>query len=160
MLHPSNSGVDAARNCSVRCDGSFHWSIVMVSPSALYQSICEALGTAVHVAAGGDDAPALGSRPGRGAQVLGRADIGHLAVGMCADLVLFDLDTLGFAGGVGWALDGGPSLVAHPASSTTRMPMRTSRLRGGSGGGRQPGRGGGPGRLPEHRITIQYHHIE
>jgi cytosine/adenosine deaminase-related metal-dependent hydrolase len=34
-----------------------------------------------------------------GAQVLGRKDIGHLAVGMCADLVLFDLDTLGFAGG-------------------------------------------------------------
>ncbi|RZL65617.1 MAG: 8-oxoguanine deaminase [Variovorax sp.] len=34
-----------------------------------------------------------------GAQVLGRADIGHLAPGMCADLALFDLRTLGFAGG-------------------------------------------------------------
>jgi cytosine/adenosine deaminase-related metal-dependent hydrolase len=34
-----------------------------------------------------------------GAQVLGRNDIGHLAVGMCADLVLFDLNTLSFAGG-------------------------------------------------------------
>ena len=34
-----------------------------------------------------------------GAQVLGRSDIGHLAVGMCADLVLFDLNTLSFAGG-------------------------------------------------------------
>ena len=34
-----------------------------------------------------------------GAQVLGRGDIGHLAVGMCADLALFDLRTLGFAGG-------------------------------------------------------------
>ena len=33
-----------------------------------------------------------------GAQVLGRPDIGHLAVGMCADLALFDLRTLGFAG--------------------------------------------------------------
>jgi 8-oxoguanine deaminase len=33
-----------------------------------------------------------------GAQVLGRSDIGHLAVGMCADLALFDLRTLGFAG--------------------------------------------------------------
>jgi cytosine/adenosine deaminase-related metal-dependent hydrolase len=33
-----------------------------------------------------------------GAQVLGRQDIGHLAVGMCADLALFDLRTLGFAG--------------------------------------------------------------
>ena len=34
-----------------------------------------------------------------GAQVLGRSDIGHLAVGMCADLALFDLRTLNFAGG-------------------------------------------------------------
>ncbi|MBL8389132.1 MAG: 8-oxoguanine deaminase [Hydrogenophaga sp.] len=34
-----------------------------------------------------------------GAQVLGRKDIGHLAVGMCADFALFDLRTLGFAGG-------------------------------------------------------------
>ncbi len=34
-----------------------------------------------------------------GAAVLGRSDIGHLAVGMCADLALFDLRTLGFAGG-------------------------------------------------------------
>jgi cytosine/adenosine deaminase-related metal-dependent hydrolase len=34
-----------------------------------------------------------------GAQVLGRQDIGHLAVGMCADLALFDLRTLGMAGG-------------------------------------------------------------
>ncbi len=34
-----------------------------------------------------------------GAQVLGRSDIGHLARGMCADLALFDLRTLAFAGG-------------------------------------------------------------
>ena len=34
-----------------------------------------------------------------GAAVLGRSDIGHLAPGMCADLALFDLRTLGFAGG-------------------------------------------------------------
>ena len=34
-----------------------------------------------------------------GAQVLGRTDIGHLAPGMCADLVLFDLSALGYAGG-------------------------------------------------------------
>jgi cytosine/adenosine deaminase-related metal-dependent hydrolase len=33
-----------------------------------------------------------------GAQVLGRSDIGHLAVGMYADLALFDLDHLSFAG--------------------------------------------------------------
>jgi len=34
-----------------------------------------------------------------GAEVLGRADIGHIAPGMCADIVMFDLRTLGFAGG-------------------------------------------------------------
>ena len=33
-----------------------------------------------------------------GAKVLGRNDIGHLAGGMCADLALFDLRTLAFAG--------------------------------------------------------------
>jgi 8-oxoguanine deaminase len=31
--------------------------------------------------------------------VLGRKDIGHLAPGMCADLALFDLRGLSFAGG-------------------------------------------------------------
>jgi cytosine/adenosine deaminase-related metal-dependent hydrolase len=34
-----------------------------------------------------------------GAQVLGRQDIGYIAPGMCADLALFDLNTLSFAGG-------------------------------------------------------------
>ncbi|TAG26058.1 MAG: 8-oxoguanine deaminase [Burkholderiales bacterium] len=34
-----------------------------------------------------------------GAEVLGRKDIGHIAPGMCADLALFDLRTLSFAGG-------------------------------------------------------------
>ncbi|MDM7943476.1 MAG: 8-oxoguanine deaminase [Hydrogenophaga sp.] len=34
-----------------------------------------------------------------GARVLGRSDIGHLTPGMCADFALFDLRTLGFAGG-------------------------------------------------------------
>ena len=34
-----------------------------------------------------------------GAAVLGREDIGSLRVGMCADLALFDLNTLSFAGG-------------------------------------------------------------
>jgi cytosine/adenosine deaminase-related metal-dependent hydrolase len=43
------------------------------------------------------DALAVATRGG--AQVLGRSDIGHLAPGMCADLALFDLRTLPFAGG-------------------------------------------------------------
>ena len=34
-----------------------------------------------------------------GAEVLGRRDIGYLARGMCADLALFDLSTVAFAGG-------------------------------------------------------------
>jgi cytosine/adenosine deaminase-related metal-dependent hydrolase len=43
------------------------------------------------------DALALATRGG--AEVLGRGDIGSIAPGMCADLALFDLGTLGFAGG-------------------------------------------------------------
>jgi cytosine/adenosine deaminase-related metal-dependent hydrolase len=43
------------------------------------------------------DALSLATRGG--AAVLGRTDIGHLAPGMCADLALFDLRTLAFAGG-------------------------------------------------------------
>jgi len=43
------------------------------------------------------DALALATRGG--AEVLGRPDIGHLAPGMCADLALFDLGTVAFAGG-------------------------------------------------------------
>ena len=54
-----------------------------------------------------------------GAQVLGRADIGHLAVGMCADLVLFDLDTLGFAGGAVHDPVGSLLLCASPQADTT-----------------------------------------
>ena len=43
---------------------------------------------------------ALGLATRGGAQVLGRGhDIGQLSVGFCADLALFDLSTLGFAGG-------------------------------------------------------------
>ncbi|OGO98471.1 MAG: 8-oxoguanine deaminase [Curvibacter sp. RIFCSPHIGHO2_12_FULL_63_18] len=54
-----------------------------------------------------------------GAQVLGRADIGHLAVGMCADLVLFDLDTLGFAGGAVHDPVGSLLLCASPQADYT-----------------------------------------
>ena len=34
-----------------------------------------------------------------GAEVLGRTDIGQLSVGYCADMALFDLRSLSFAGG-------------------------------------------------------------
>jgi 8-oxoguanine deaminase len=54
-----------------------------------------------------------------GAQVLGRADIGHLAVGMCADLVLFDMDTLGFAGGAVHDPVGSLLLCASPQADYT-----------------------------------------
>ncbi len=54
-----------------------------------------------------------------GAQVLGRADIGHLAVGMCADLVLFDLETLGFAGGAVHDPVGSLLLCASPQADYT-----------------------------------------
>jgi cytosine/adenosine deaminase-related metal-dependent hydrolase len=54
-----------------------------------------------------------------GAQVLGRPDIGHLAAGMCADLVLWDLDTLGFAGGAVHDPVGSLLLCASPQADTT-----------------------------------------
>jgi cytosine/adenosine deaminase-related metal-dependent hydrolase len=54
-----------------------------------------------------------------GAQVLGRKDIGHLAAGMCADLVLFDLDTLAFAGGAVHDPVGSLLLCASPQADYT-----------------------------------------
>jgi cytosine/adenosine deaminase-related metal-dependent hydrolase len=54
-----------------------------------------------------------------GAQVLGRSDIGHLAVGMCADLALFNLNTLGFAGGAVHDPVGALLLCASPQADYT-----------------------------------------
>ena len=62
---------------------------------------------------------ALGIATRGGAQVLGRSDIGHLAVGMCADLALFDLDTLGFAGGAVHDPVGSLLLCASPQADYT-----------------------------------------
>ncbi|WP_294766185.1 8-oxoguanine deaminase [uncultured Rhodoferax sp.] len=62
---------------------------------------------------------ALGVATRGGAQVLGRNDIGHLAVGMCADLVLWDLDTLGFAGGAVHDPVGSLLLCASPQADYT-----------------------------------------
>ena len=63
------------------------------------------------------DALALATRGG--AQVLGRPDIGHLAPGMCADLALFDLRTLGFAGGAVHDPVGALLLCASPQAAWT-----------------------------------------
>jgi cytosine/adenosine deaminase-related metal-dependent hydrolase len=67
-----------------------------------------------------------------GAQVLGRSDIGHLAVGMCADLALFDLDTLGFAGGAVHDPVGSLLLCASPQADYTivngRVVVRAGQL--------------------------------
>ncbi|MFZ2306976.1 MAG: 8-oxoguanine deaminase [Rhodoferax sp.] len=67
-----------------------------------------------------------------GAQVLGRNDIGHLAVGMCADLALFDLDTLGFAGGAVHDPVGALLLCASPQADYTvvngRVVVRKGQL--------------------------------
>ena len=67
-----------------------------------------------------------------GAQVLGRSDIGHLAEGMCADLVLFDLNTLGFAGGAVHDPVGSLLLCASPQVDTTvvngRVVVRQGQL--------------------------------
>src|SRR3989338_3561658 len=67
-----------------------------------------------------------------GAQVLGRSDIGHLAVGICADLALFDLNTLGFAGGAVHDPIGALLLCASPQADYTivngRVVVRQGQL--------------------------------
>ena len=59
-----------------------------------------------------------------GAEVLGRPDIGHLAVGMCADLALFDLRTLGFAGGAVHDPVGALLFCASPQAAYTIVQGR------------------------------------
>jgi 8-oxoguanine deaminase len=54
-----------------------------------------------------------------GAEVLGRPDIGTLAVGQCADFALFDLNTLGFAGGAVHDPVGSLLLCASPQAAYT-----------------------------------------
>ncbi len=68
------------------------------------------------------DALALATRGG--AQVLGRNDIGHLAVGMCADLALFDLDTLALAGAAVHDPVGALLLCASPQAAHTVVDGR------------------------------------
>jgi len=67
-----------------------------------------------------------------GAQVLGRKDIGHLAPGMCADLALFDLRTLAFAGGAVHDPVGSLLLCASPQAAYTvvngRVVVREGQL--------------------------------
>ena len=65
-----------------------------------------------------------------GARVLGRADIGHLAVGMCADLALFDLRTLAFAGGAPHDPVGALLLCASPQAAFTVVDGRVLVRRG------------------------------
>jgi 8-oxoguanine deaminase len=76
------------------------------------------------------DALSLATRGG--AQVLGRSDIGHLAVGMCADLALFDLRTLGFAGAAVHDPVGALLLCASPQADYTivngRVVVRQGQL--------------------------------
>ena len=76
------------------------------------------------------DALALATRGG--AQVLGRSDIGYLAPGMCADLALFDMRTLGFAGGAVHDPVGALLLCASPPAAWTvvngRVVVREGQL--------------------------------
>lgn len=76
------------------------------------------------------DVLALATRGG--AQLLGRTDIGHLAPGMCADLALFDLTTLGFAGGAVHDPVGSLVLCASPQAAYVvvngRVVVREGRL--------------------------------
>jgi cytosine/adenosine deaminase-related metal-dependent hydrolase len=74
----------------------------------------------------------LGVATRGGSRVLGRPDIGHLAVGMCADLALFDLRTLGFAGGAVHDPVGALLLCASPQAAYTvvngRVVVRQGQL--------------------------------
>jgi 8-oxoguanine deaminase len=67
-----------------------------------------------------------------GAAVLGRSDIGHLAVGMCADLALWDLNTLAMAGGAVHDPVGALLLCASPQAAYAvvngRVVVRQGRL--------------------------------
>jgi 8-oxoguanine deaminase len=76
------------------------------------------------------DALTLATRGG--ARVLGRTDVGHLAPGLCADLAIFDLGTLGFAGGAVHDPVGALLLCAPPQALYTvvdgRVVVREGRL--------------------------------
>jgi len=76
------------------------------------------------------DALAMATRGG--AVVLGRSDIGHLAVGMCADMALFDINTLGFSGGAVHDPVGALLLCASPQAAYTivngRVVVRQGQL--------------------------------
>ncbi len=76
------------------------------------------------------DALAIATRGS--AEVLGRKDIGHLAPGMCADMALFDLRTLGFAGGAVHDPVASLLLCASPAAAWTvvngRVVVREGQL--------------------------------
>jgi len=69
-----------------------------------------------------------------GAQVLGRDDIGHLAPGLAADLVLIDLEQLGFAGGrhdpVTAIVGSGDSHIVDTTIVNGRVVVRGGRLVG------------------------------
>ena len=76
------------------------------------------------------DALTLATRGG--AEVLGRKDIGYLAPGMCADFAIFDLRTLGFAGGAVHDPVGSLLLCASPQAAYTvvngRVVVREGQL--------------------------------
>ena len=69
-----------------------------------------------------------------GAEVLGRNDIGHLAPGMAADLVLIDLEQIGFAGGrhdpVVALVASGDSHIVDTTIVNGRVVVRDGRLVG------------------------------
>jgi cytosine/adenosine deaminase-related metal-dependent hydrolase len=75
---------------------------------------------------------ALGIATRGGARVLGRDDIGQLTPGRCADLAIFDLGTLGFAGGAVHDPLGALLLCASPQAAYTvvdgKVRVRQGRL--------------------------------
>ena len=111
--HPVNEARQAL--LLARVGGSMQTPETLISPSGERRTLfgCDRGPTEMTAR----DALTLATRGG--AQVLGRTDIGHLAPGMCADLALFDLDTLAFAGAAVHDPVGALLLCASPQASYT-----------------------------------------